>query len=177
IDRDNLRPALEQIIVGISKAIGPVQAGLEIVGVRLVGPVIQVEAADGRSIRDLVLDLDGVFLLEPIVDECRSRVIRAAVVDILTRQGQVLQDRRGYGIDPVCKNLVPRKRITHDGAVYHSAGQRVVDNHWTALRVSQSRKVARTFSRRWKYHTDVSRLYVVIILGSEPKECLVFNDG
>ena len=123
-----------------------------------------------------MLNLDGVFLLEPIVDERRPRVIGATVVDILIRQWQIFQHRGSNGIDAVWKNPVSGKRISHNYPIDGSAGQRIVDGHWTALSVGQSRKVTRTFSRCRKYHADVSRLHVVIILSSEPKERPVLDN-
>src|SRR5262249_17854617 len=122
-------------------------------------------------------NLDRVFLLKPVVDERRSRVIAGAVVNVGIRQWHIFQHCGGNGIDLVLGNTVVRKRIAHDDAIDGSARSRVIDNDWAAQRISQTGKVPGPFGCCWKYHAEVSRLHVVIVLSSEPKERPVLDDG
>src|SRR5262249_54878003 len=177
IDCDNLWPALEQIVVGIGKTIGTVQSGFEVIRIGLVGPVVQVETAEGYPICDLVLDLDRVLLLELVVDERGPRVIGAAVVDVLIRHWQILQHCGCNLIDPVRWDPISLERSARNDAVARLAGQRVIDNYWPALNIRQSGKVAGTFGCSRKNNADFSRLHFVIVLASKPKESPVFYDG
>src|SRR5262249_3273310 len=56
-----------------------------------------------------------------------------------------------------------------------SGCQRIIDNHWTALS-GQARKVAGAFGRCWEDDVLDASLYIMVVLGGDPKECPVLDD-
>ena len=134
VEGEDLRPALQQVVVRIGKPRRPVEADLEVVRIRLVGAVVEVEAGERHTVVELVLGLEGVLLLEAVVDLGRARVVVRAVVDVDVGERQVAGDRRGHGIDAVRRDDVAGKRLP---------GQGIVNRHGLARRVGQPREVAR----------------------------------
>ena len=96
VQREDLGPPLQQVVVGIGEAGGAVEPDLEIVGVGFVGAVVEVEAGERHAVVELVLTLEGVFLLEVVDDLGRPGVVVRAVVDVDIRQRQVAGDGCGH---------------------------------------------------------------------------------
>ena len=162
VQREDLRPPHQDVVerIGEPRRLGLV-GGAEVVGVGLVGLVVEIEARDGVRVAQLVRHLGRVELLELVLDQRRARVVGRAVRALDVGERQVLQHRRGRRVDAAGRDPVAGERL---------AGQRIVDGHERAGGVGRLREVAGAFERRRHRDAGVARLDVVVALGREPEE-------
>ncbi len=88
-----MHDALQNVIIAVDKTVGAVEAGLEEVGARLVGIVVEIEARQRHAVAQAVIDLARIH--DGAVDDLGgAEEVVPAVADVI---GGVLEEAQ-----PMC---------------------------------------------------------------------------
>ena len=130
-----------------------------------------IHARHRPAARPALIDLQRLLVLRTIVE-------RGLPVERLAggRQRHRRKHRSGDGVDPIGGNDVSGKRVAHDDAVDGPGRQRVVDGHQLAGGVARLREIAGALGRRRQRQHVVARAALLVVVGAEPEERLVFDD-
>ena len=173
VERQDVDAALEQVVAGVGEAVLAAQAGLPVVGARLVRLVVEVEAGQRHRVAEAVIDLARVHH-RAIFDLGDAVAVRAAVADLRVDRRQVGHERARHRVDPAGRDDVARERLA--AVAVGVAGERVVDHLELAVRREGLREVAGLLTVGRQPQVAVAGGVGAVALGRRPEERPVADD-
>ena len=173
VERQGMNAALEDVVAVVDEPVGPAQAGLEVIGARLVGRVVEIEPAQRHHVAEPVVQLAGVHL-RAIHDLSGRRVVRQAIADIAGRILEEAQHVARHRIEAVGRDDVARERRAAVAACV--TGQRIVDDDQISTRVARLGEIPGLLERGGQAQVVTAGGVGAVAFAGHPEERAVLQD-